>query len=166
MIGYSLGAVGVLVAVVQGGLIRVINPMLGQKRSVYYGLLLQMLGFILFAFASEGWMMFVFLIPYCLGGIGGPALQGIISKQVPANEQGELQGMLTSLMSATSIFGPLMMTAIFAHYTAKTTAIYFPGAPFILGGFLTLISTFWAMKSLASYDPNKQLVTEEKSETV
>jgi MFS transporter, DHA1 family, tetracycline resistance protein len=166
MIGYSLGAVGILVAVVQGGLIRVINPRLGQKRSVYFGLLLQVIGFFLFAFAAEGWMMFVFLIPYCLGGIGGPAIQGIISKQVPANEQGELQGILTSLMSATSIFGPLMMTGIFAYFTAKTAPVYFPGAPFILGGVLTLIGMFWAMKSLTSYSPVKESVTEEKSETV
>ncbi|MFI5205892.1 MAG: TCR/Tet family MFS transporter, partial [Candidatus Paceibacterales bacterium] len=165
MIGYSLGVVGILVAVVQGGLIRVINPKLGQKRSVYFGLLLQVVGFFLFAFAAEGWMMFVFLIPYCLGGIGGPAIQGIISKQVPANEQGELQGILTSLMSATSIFGPLMMTGIFAYFTAKTEPIYFPGAPFILGGFLTLIGMFWAMKSLASYNPKKEQVTEEVKET-
>lgn len=166
MIGYSLGAVGILVAVVQGGLIRILNPKLGQKRSVYFGLLFQVVGFILFAFASEGWMMFVFLIPYCLGGIGGPALQGIISRQVPANAQGELQGAMTSLMSATTIFGPLMMTGIFAYFTSKTAPVYFPGAPFILGGFLTLISVFWAMKSLASYNPKKEVVTEEISETV
>jgi MFS transporter, DHA1 family, tetracycline resistance protein len=165
MIGYSLGAVGILVAVVQGGLIRIINPKLGQKRSVYFGLLMQVTGFFLFAFAVEGWMMFVFLIPYCLGGIGGPAIQGIISKQVPSNEQGELQGILTSLMSATSIFGPLMMTGIFAYFTAKSAPIYFPGAPFILGGLLTLIGMFWAMKSLTSYSPVKESVTEEKTKT-
>jgi len=163
MVGYSLGAVGILVAIVQGGLIRIVNPMLGQKRSVYFGLLLYVIGFILFAFASQGWMMFVFLIPYCLGGIAGPALQGIISNQVPANEQGELQGALTSLMSATSIFGPLMMTGIFAYFTAKEAPVYFPGAPFILGGFLTLISMFWAMKSLSSYSPKKEDVVPKKT---
>ncbi len=58
-------------------------------------------------------MMFVFLIPYCLGGICGPALQSVITKSVPSNEQGELQGALTSLMSATSIIGPPMMTNLF-----------------------------------------------------
>lgn len=151
MVGYSLGVVGVLVAVVQGGLIRFINPMLGLKRSVYYGLLLQVIGFLLFAFASQSWMMFVFLIPYCLGGIGGPALQGIISRQVPGNEQGELQGTMTSLMSATSIFGPIMMTSIFAYYTAKDAPVYFPGAPFIVGGILTLIAMFWAMAALKKH---------------
>lgn len=78
MIGISLGAIGVLVGAVQGGLVRVVNPRLGNERSVYIGLGLYALGLLLFAFASESWMMFVFLIPYCLGGIAGPALQSII----------------------------------------------------------------------------------------
>ncbi|HLL44423.1 MAG TPA: TCR/Tet family MFS transporter, partial [Segetibacter sp.] len=117
MIGYSLGMVGLLVAIVQGGLMRFINPFLGNERSVYVGLTLYALGLLLFAFASQTWMMFVFLIPYCLGGIAGPALQSIISGQVPSNEQGELQGALTSLMSLTSIVGPLVMTYLFAYFT-------------------------------------------------
>ena len=60
--------------------------------------------------------MYVFLIPYCLGGIGMPALQGIISSQVPSNEQGELQGALTSLMSLTAIVGPPLMTNTYAFF--------------------------------------------------
>ncbi|HEY4784647.1 MAG TPA: TCR/Tet family MFS transporter, partial [Bacteroidales bacterium] len=92
MVGYSLTFVGVLFAIVQGGLIRIINPALGQKKSVYLGLLLNALGLVFFAFCNTGWMMFAFLIPYCLGSIGGPAIQGIISNQVKDNEQGELQG--------------------------------------------------------------------------
>jgi DHA1 family tetracycline resistance protein-like MFS transporter len=164
MVGYSLGVVGILVAVVQGGLTRVINPKLGQKNSVYFGLFLYVIGLALFAFASKSWMMFVFLIPYCLGGICNPALQGIISRQVPANEQGELQGALTSIMSATSIVGPPLMTNLFSYYTSKEAPVYFPGAPFILGALLTLISMFWAMKSLASYNPKKEEVRENVSE--
>lgn len=151
MVGYSLGIVGVLVAVVQGGLIRVINPKLGPKRSVYFGILLSMTGFILFAFAIQSWMMFAFLIPYCLGGIAGPAMQSIMSNQVPSNEQGELQGALAGLQSLTSIIGPPLMTGIFAYFTSKQHAIYFPGAAFILGGLLALLSLLFAMRSLAKH---------------
>lgn len=104
MIGISLGVVGVLVSIVQGGLIRFINPKIGNEKSVYFGLLLYAVGLMLFAFATQTWMMFLFLVPYCLGGICGPALQSIISGNVAANEQGELQGALTSLISLTSIF--------------------------------------------------------------
>jgi DHA1 family tetracycline resistance protein-like MFS transporter len=136
MIGYSLGMVGLLVAIVQGGLMRFINPKLGNEKSVYVGLALYALGLFLFAFASKTWMMFVFLIPYCLGGIAGPALQSIISGQVPSNEQGELQGALTSLMSLTSIIGPLVMTNLFAYFTKANAPVHFAGAPFLLGAVL------------------------------
>ena len=150
-VGYSLGFVGLMVAIVQGGLIRIINPKLGAKRSVFYGLALYAVGFLLFAFATKGWMMFAFLVPYCLGGIAGPALQGIISIQVPGNEQGELQGGLTSLVSATSIIGPPLMSNIFAYYTSNKAPVYFPGAPFLLGAVLTVVSIILAVRSLKNY---------------
>lgn len=148
MIGISLAVVGVVFAVVQGGLIRVIIPKLGQERSVYVGLGFYALGYFLYAFATQSWMMFAITIPYCLGGIAGPALQGIISNQVPANEQGELQGALTSLMSVTTIIGPLLMTQIFYFFTRVDAPMYLPGAPMILGGVLTVISALLARKSL------------------
>ncbi len=148
LIGISLGVVGLLTAVVQGGLIRFINPKLGNERSVYVGLGLYGLGLLLFAFASQSWMMFVFLVPYCLGGIAGPALQSIISGNVAANEQGELQGALTSLISATSIIGPPLMTNLFAYFTKPGAPVQFAGAPFLLGALLMIASTAIAYYTL------------------
>lgn len=156
MVGLSLSVVGVLVAIVQGGLIRYTIPKLGEKNSVYIGLALYVLGLVLFAFASQSWMMFACLIPYCLGGICGPALQGIISNQVPANEQGELQGTLTSLISITSIFGPIIMNNIFAYFTSPKAPFLFPGMPFIAGAVLMLASIFTAIPSLIHYHNTKQ----------
>ncbi len=148
MRGYSLGVVGICVAIVQGLLIRKIIPKLGQEKSVYIGLGLYAVGFVLFAFASQTWMMYAFTAVYCMGGIAMPAIQGIISTHVPANEQGELQGALTSLMSATSIIGPLIMTNVFAYFTAAQAPIHFAGAPFIVSAILTFFSTILAYKSL------------------
>ena len=148
MIGLSLGAVGLLVGLVQGGLIRLVNPWLGNERSVYVGLMLYSIGMLLFGLATESWMMFTFLVPYCLGGVAGPALQSIISGHVPPNEQGELQGALTSLMSATSIVGPLIMTNLFAYFTSPKAPFRFAGAPFILGAVLMLASTIMAYHAL------------------
>ena len=150
-VGYSLGFVGLLIAIVQGGLIRVVIPKLGQKRSVYLGMILYSLGLLLFAFASKSWMMYAFLIPYCLGGIAGPAIQGIISSQVPPNEQGELQGALTSLISITSILGPLIMNNLFATFTSAHAPVYFPGVSFLTGAVFTLLSTVLAMRSLKHF---------------
>jgi DHA1 family tetracycline resistance protein-like MFS transporter len=148
MVGYSLAFVGFMIALVQGGLIRIVIPRLGQEKSLYTGLFLYSIGMVLFAFASNTWMMFAFTFVYCLGGIAGPAIQGIISNQVPANEQGELQGALTSLMSATSIVGPLLMTSLFARFTRPTAPVHFPGAPFIMGAILFLASALLAYRSL------------------
>lgn len=148
MVGWSLAFIGLMIGIVQGGLIRFVNPKLGNKYSVYLGFILYIIGFILFAFASQTWMMFLFTIPYCLGGITGPALQGIMTGEVPANAQGELQGGLTSLISITSIVGPLMMGYLFRFYT-KPGNPYFPGAPFLAGGVLTLIGVVLAYRSLS-----------------
>ena len=89
-------------------------------------------------------MMFAFLVPYCLGGIAGPALQAVITNHVPRNEQGELQGGLTSVMSVTTIIGPLLMTNLFSFFTNKKAPIHFSGAPFLLGGLLMLSSAIIA----------------------
>ena len=148
MIGISLGLVGLLVGIVQGGLIRIINPLLGSKRSVYVGMALYTFGLILFSFASQSWMMFVFLVPYCLGGICGPALQSIISGQVPSNQQGELQGGLTSVMSLTSIIGPVVMTSLFSFFTSPTAPFHFAGASFFLGSILMALGLYFAYKTL------------------
>jgi DHA1 family tetracycline resistance protein-like MFS transporter len=148
MIGISLAVVGVLVSLVQGLLVRVVNPKIGNEKSVYVGLGLYTIGLVLFGLASQSWMMFVFLIPYCLGGISGPGLQAIISGSVPANEQGELQGSLTSIMSITSIVGPLVMSNLFAFFTGPIAPFYFPGAPFMLAALLMLLSCFFAYKAL------------------
>jgi DHA1 family tetracycline resistance protein-like MFS transporter len=148
MIGISLSAVGLLIAIVQGGLIRVVNPRLGNKRSMYLGYILYAIGLFLFAFASQSWMMFVFLIPYCLGGFCGPALQSVMSAQVPKNEQGELQGGLTSVMSLASIIGPPLMTNIFSYFTKDSAPVHFPGAAFFLGGIIMLTAFIVSYKTL------------------
>ena len=144
MVGISLGVIGLFVSLVQGVLIRWINPKLGNEKSIYVGMTLYAAGMFLFAFATQSWMMFVFLIPYCLGGIAGPALQSVISAHVPANEQGEIQGTLSSLMSASAIIGPPMMSMIFFYFTHDNAPFKFAGAPFVLGGILMLLSAFIA----------------------
>jgi DHA1 family tetracycline resistance protein-like MFS transporter len=148
MVGYSLAFVGLMIAIVQGGLIRLVIPKLGQSKSLFTGLVMYTIGMVCFAFAGSTAFMFASCFVYCLGGIAGPALQGIISSHVPANEQGELQGALTSLMSATSIVGPPLMTNLFSFFSQTGGQVYFPGAPFIAGAIFFLISTIITFKSL------------------
>jgi DHA1 family tetracycline resistance protein-like MFS transporter len=151
MIGLSLALVGALVGAVQGGLIRVVNPWLGDRRSAYIGLILYGIGLFLFGIANKSWMMFAFLVPYCLGGIAGPALQSIITGKVPPNEQGELQGALTSLMSLTTIIGPPLMTGLFALFTSPKAPAHIPGVPFLLGALLMFVSALITNASLKKH---------------
>jgi DHA1 family tetracycline resistance protein-like MFS transporter len=150
-VSVSLTCVGLMVALVQGLLIRFIIPKIGQSRSVYLGLALYAVGFFLFAIATQGWMMYAILVPYCLGGIAGPALQGIMSGQVPATEQGELQGALTGLISITSVAGPLMMGGIFYYFSKPGAPVYFPGAAMMTGAVLTVVSVFLARLNLKKH---------------
>ena len=145
--------VGLFSGIVQGGLVRVAIPKLGAARAIVIGLGCYVIGFVLFAFAPSGGLMLAFLAPYCLGGLAGPALQGTISGQVPANEQGELQGSLTSLISATGVVGPLLMTYLFGYFTGPKAPVQFPGAPFLLGAVLTLVSVMLAVRSLRKHPP-------------
>lgn len=147
-VGLSLGAIGLMAAIVQGGLTRVLIPKFGQTRSVYIGLSLYGIGLLCFAFANQTWLMFVSIIPYSMGGIAGPALQGIISGQVPSNEQGELQGAQTSLVSLTSIAGPFIMTNLFSYFTKPGAPVYFPGAPFMAGAVFIVAGILLARRSL------------------
>lgn len=133
MVGISLGVVGVMIMFVQGFLIRLVIPRFGDTRSVFIGLVFYTAGLVLFSFASQGWMMYACIVPYCLGGIAGPALQSIISSQVTPGEQGELQGGLTSIMSVTSIIGPLMMNYLFSYFSGAEAPVYFPSMPYLAG---------------------------------
>jgi len=149
LVGISLAVVGVLVGGVQVGLTRVLNPKIGDEKSIYLGLILYTIGLVLFSFASSTWMMFVFLIPYCMGGVAGPSLQSTLAGHVAPNQQGALQGALTSLMSLTTVIGPLIMNNLFTFFTSSKAPFQFPGVSFLLGAIFMLLSLIivWAVFS-------------------
>ena len=136
-VGYSLGAFGLMIAFVQGGLIRVVIPRLGEPRAVILGFSLMSSAFVGFAFAPSSWILIACIVPWALGEIALPALRGIMANAVPDNAQGELQGALTSMASLAAIFAPLLMTRIFAFFTSEGAPIEFSGAPFLVAAFLT-----------------------------
>nr|MBK9652927.1 TCR/Tet family MFS transporter [Bacteroidota bacterium] len=150
-VGYSLGIVGLAVALVQGLLIRFINPKLGDERSIYIGFTIGGAGMLLWAFATQTWMIFAITFVYCLSGIAMPALQSIMSKNVASNAQGELQGALASTVSVTSIIGPLMMTYIFSYFSSSKAAIYFPTMPFVIAAAFFAISILGVFYTLNKF---------------
>jgi MFS transporter, DHA1 family, tetracycline resistance protein len=150
-VGYSLSFVGVLSALVQGVLIRWLIPKIGQKKAVYWGMFFYFAGLALIGYALSGWMLYGAMVIYSLGGIAGPALQGIMSNQLPSNEQGELQGANTSMMSATAIVGPILMTHVFAYFSGDDAPFHIPGAAMYLASAFTLVSLFLCWRTLRTF---------------
>lgn len=140
MVGVSLAVFGLSMAIVQGGLIRIIIPRFGEHRTVIIGFSITTLAFLIYSLSYEGWHIFALAPITSLGVIAGPALQGIMSRTASADQQGELQGLLTSISAIGVIISPLLMTNTFSYFTNDGTPFYFPGAPFVLAMAMVLLS--------------------------
>jgi DHA1 family tetracycline resistance protein-like MFS transporter len=138
-VGLSLAVVGLSGALVQSLLIGPLVARLGERRAVHIGYWIYSVGFFALALAPNGWILCAVLVPFALSGIAGPAQTSIMSQQVPADAQGELQGAIASLQSFTAIFAPVVMTQLFKAFTASDQ-FYFPGAPYFAAGVLSLVS--------------------------
>ena len=152
LIGASLMFVGLAAAVVQGGLTRIIIPRIGERASAIFAMCVTALAYVGFAFANSGPAVYAIIAFSSLGGLAQPALQGIMSRTLPADVQGELQGAIGAITSVSMILGPPLMTQIFAAFTVPDTPFviggvtllssgapfYFPGAPFVFSAFLEI----------------------------
>jgi DHA1 family tetracycline resistance protein-like MFS transporter len=147
----SVGTLGLFIGLVlfaiQAGLIRYTMPKFGKQKNIIAGLIFYAVGLVFLAFAARGWMLYLCVIPYCLGGLSGPAMQGIASEKVAKNEQGELQGAFAILNSISLIIGPLLFSYVFFFFTKKESSVYFPGAPYLLAAALMLLSTFISVRA-------------------
>lgn len=154
-VAISLMAVGALTAVSFGVLPRLVVPRIGETNAVYVGLLFAALGYAGYAFSAAPWMLYGWMAVWSFGGIGGPALNAIMSKQVPADEQGELMGTRASMDSITSVVAPLVMTNLFAFFTSAHAPIYFAGASFLAAALFELgaLGIFARTKPQASLVP-------------
>ncbi|MEM7600247.1 MAG: TCR/Tet family MFS transporter [Verrucomicrobiota bacterium] len=145
--GLSLALVGLMAAIVQGGLTRHIIPKIGERNSAVGGLIVMALALTGYGLAPEGWMVYIIIMVGSLSGIAVPAIQGMVSKSVGDDEQGAIQGSLTSLQSIAGFVGPLMATAVFGFFISERAPLILPGAPFYLSAGLSLIAAILAAVS-------------------
>ena len=139
--GLMLGLVGLMAAIVQGGLVRHVIKRFGERQTVILGACVSCVAFLGYGMASRGYMIPVVIIFGSLGGVTRPALQSIITKTVDASEQGRIQGALTSVISLTNILAPLIFTSgLFRYFTSANAPFLLPGAPFFVGSALFLIA--------------------------
>ena len=117
--GLALALVGLMAALVQGLLFRRIVARIGERRTVMLGLVVSAIAFLGYGLANAGWMLPVIICFGALGGVTGPAIQTIIAGEVPSSDQGRVQGAITSLMSLTNVFAPLLFTScLFSFFTS------------------------------------------------
>ncbi|HEV7665444.1 MAG TPA: TCR/Tet family MFS transporter [Chloroflexota bacterium] len=147
-VGVSLAIVGLLFAVSQGAVVRPMVKRFGEKSTLLVSLVVASVGMLLFGLATEGWMMYAVTALYCLGlGLLNPTAQALMSQAVPPNEQGLLQGAMTSVMTAAAIVGPPVANGSFALFISPQSPLALPGAPFFLGSVLCLAALVCAWRS-------------------
>jgi MFS transporter, DHA1 family, tetracycline resistance protein len=148
-VGASLAVVGLLFAFSQGALVRPMVGRFGEVRTLMVALVLAAVGMFLFGMASQGWMMYSVTALYCLGlGLLQPAVQGLMSRSVPPNEQGLLQGAMSSVMTGTAVIGPPLANGLFALSIAPQMPVSVPGTPFFVGCLLCLVGLLLARRIL------------------
>ncbi len=146
-VGASLAIVGIMAAVVQGGLARKIIPKLGERRSIILGLINTTVFMTAYGLATKGWMIYALIVVGSFGSIAAPAIQGLISRGVPPNEQGAVQGSLSSLGSVAGFIGPLVFTGLFGYFISPRAPVYLPGVAFFSGALLIVFALLLALRS-------------------
>ena len=154
MIGLSLAATGLGMAIVQGMLTGHFVRRLGEWRTALFGLCVAIVAYVAYAFIPQGWMVFPITFVGALQALAFPALNALMSHRVRPDQQGELQGAVASIMSLSSIIGPFLMTQALSWFTAANTPMYFPGAPFILAALLTLIGFAFLLRQAPQPEPS------------
>jgi DHA1 family tetracycline resistance protein-like MFS transporter len=146
--GLSLTFVGIMTVLVMGGLTGVIVPRLGEGRAIIVGFLLMTLGFIGYAFATQGWMIYVALAIGSLGGIANPSVQSVMSRQVGPSSQGELQGAVGSINSIAAVLSPVFMTQIFSYFSTPAAPMQFSGAPYLVSAVLVFFCVLISFRAV------------------
>jgi DHA1 family tetracycline resistance protein-like MFS transporter len=153
MVGWSLALVGILAAVVQAGLAGRVLKVIGEKRGIYVGLLGMAAAMFCYGFATEGWMIFGIIFIGSIAGIGSPATQSMISKAVPADEQGAVQGALNSIMSIAGILAPVLWTAMFSWSIATERHTKVPGLAFYGASIASIAAVLLARRAFRRAQP-------------
>ena len=153
MIGISLAVFGLFMALVQGGLIRVVIPRFGEWNTARAAFALNTVILLITGFITSSVMLFLLMPLMSLGIIASPALKGMMSEATSDAAQGELQGVLSSVQGLGMIISPLLMTSLFRVFTSKAAPVYLPGAPFIAAATLSATALVILVVSRAKPQP-------------
>ncbi|MBI1950748.1 MAG: TCR/Tet family MFS transporter [Acidobacteria bacterium] len=157
-VGASLAFVGIIMAISTGGLTRVLVPRLGERQAALAGLLSGATAYFGYALATRGWMMYAWMLTWLFAGLVHPSMMAIMSRKIPADAQGELQGGVASLYSISTIVGPPLMTQIFGYFSADRAPLRLPGAAFICAALLALGGALLLLRAIRAAAPSAAFV--------
>lgn len=147
-VGLTLAVVGVCAMVVQGGAVGWIVRSLGERGALLLGLCSGTLGFLIFGLAPTGMLSWLGIPAMALWGVSGAAIQALMTRLVPADRQGQLQGATSSVQSMAQLAGPFLFTLTFAYFIGATAPVHLPGAPFLLASMLLVVALAIALRTI------------------
>ena len=113
---------------------------MGERWALLFGLACGAVGFVIEGLAPTG-AIFLAGIPWiALWGIAGASVQGLMTRRVGADEQGQLQGANGSLFGIAELVGPMVFTLTFARFVGPWRDLGLPGAPFVLSALLLVVA--------------------------
>jgi DHA1 family tetracycline resistance protein-like MFS transporter len=139
-IGLSLALVGLCSIVTQWFVIGPVVAHFGERKALMIGFVMGVLGFVIIGLAPTGVLSLLCIPPLSLWGISNPAIQGLMTRMVTPDQQGQLQGTINSVNSIAQLAGPFLFTLTFAYFIGASAPWTIPGAPFLLAGALLLLT--------------------------
>ncbi|KII17826.1 tetracycline resistance MFS efflux pump [Phaeobacter sp. S60] len=136
-IGVTLSAYGVLIAVVQAGILPQMTKRLGDFKTLIIAMVAAVIAMVGFGFASAIWVVVVFLPIAALSDMAPPLITAFAANRVGEDQQGVVQGVIASLSSVAAVVAPLVLTGVFERFVGEAEW-YLPGAPFLVAAVLVL----------------------------
>ena len=149
-VGLTLAMVGICAMAVQGAGVGPIVRRLGERRALLLGLGCGALGFLIFGAAPSGPLFWLGIPVMALWGVAGAAVQALMTRLVAPDQQGQLQGAITSVQSVSQLVGPFLFTLTFAYFISPQAPVKLPGAPFLLASALLVLAMVIAARTLAA----------------
>lgn len=158
-VGLTLAATGVCSVIVQGGLVRRVVGKLGERRALFLGIAGGITGLVMYGLAPTPALFLAAIPVFALVGFFNPSVQGLMTRRVAPTEQGQLQGVNSSLMGIAGLVGPLLFTNVFAAFVGPGAVIDLPGAPFLVAALVLVLALGIAWKSARLPEPTASVET-------
>ena len=139
-VGLSLAWVGILMALSQFFLVGRLVRRWGERRAAAVGILAATTGFVADALITQGWMLFPAMLVLALQALVMPSMSGLMSRRVPADQQGELQGFTGSIAAIGAILAPALYNPLLAWFTGPAAPAHFPGIVFMAAAAFALVA--------------------------